>query len=91
MDLIKEISQTIESALTEAEVYVLDPQNDGTHLQGLVISPDFRNISLVKQHQIVMQALKEHFNTSLHALALKTFTPEKWEENKHKYNSGALV
>ena len=32
-----------------------------------------------------MKALKEKFETSVHALALKTFTPEKWESEKHKY------
>ena len=32
-----------------------------------------------------MNALKAEFATSVHALALKTFTPEKWENEKSKY------
>ena len=43
---------------------------------------------LVKQHQLVMKALKEKFATTVHSLALKTFTPEKWESEKHNYKLG---
>jgi acid stress-induced BolA-like protein IbaG/YrbA len=32
-----------------------------------------------------MMPLTQAFASSVHALALKTFTPEKWELAKHKY------
>ena len=33
----------------------------------------------VKQHQMVLNALKEEFDSErLHALQLQTFTPDKW-------------
>ena len=80
-----EIKQTIEKAVPQSTVYVLDPLNDGQHLQAIVISPVFVGMMLVKQHQLVMKALKEAFAQSVHALGLKTFTPEKWEEVKSEY------
>lgn len=78
------ISETIKKALPDATVYVESP--DGHHFQGLVISPAFEDMMLVKQHQLVMKALKENFDGgNLHALELKTFTPSAWDEVKHQY------
>ena len=84
--MIEEIKSTISTALPDATVYVLDPMNDGQHFQAVVISPSFEGLSLVKQHQAVMKPLKTAFETdAVHALGLKTFTPEKWEVSKSDY------
>ncbi len=83
MILKDDVRNAIITAIPDSEVYVFDP--DGQHLEAIVISPRFTTLSLVKQHQIVMNALKESFSTTLHALALKTFTPEKWEREKNNY------
>ena len=85
--LVNEIKQTILEVLPEALVYVMDPNNDGEHFEAIVVSDTFRDLSLVKQHQVVMTALTDKFATSVHALALKTFTPEKWELAKHRYKA----
>ena len=82
---LEEIKHTIESAVPNATVYVIDPMNDGQHLQSIVISPAFEGMLLVKQHQMVMQALKNAFAQSVHALGLQTFTPQKWAQVKSKY------
>lgn len=82
---LEEIKKTIEGSVADSTVYVLDPMKDGMHLQAIVISPTFSGIPLVKQHQMVMKPLKEAFTESVHALGLKTFTPEKWNEVKDKY------
>lgn len=79
------IIQIIKQSIDDAEVYV--DSSDGTHFQAIVISPAFDGLMLVKQHQMVMNALKAQFDTNeLHALQLKTFTPENWEQNKHQFN-----
>jgi acid stress-induced BolA-like protein IbaG/YrbA len=82
---VNEIKQLIETSVPDATAYVLDPMNDGQHLQAFVISPAFEGLMLIKQHQMVMGPLSQAFATSVHALGLKTFTPEKWEEVKHQY------
>ena len=47
------------------------------HLQVTVISSKFSGLSLVKQHQLVYSALKEELaSEAIHALALKTETPD---------------
>jgi acid stress-induced BolA-like protein IbaG/YrbA len=77
-DLTKQIEEIILRALPNAQVMVQDPMNDGAHLEATVISDSFVGMSLVDQHRQVMQPLKEAFAGNLHALALKTYTPEKW-------------
>ena len=76
-----EIAKIIKRSLPEAQVIVAS--DDGTHFNAIVISESFEGLSLVKQHQIVMNALKADFDTErLHALQLRTFTPEKWTAQK---------
>lgn len=79
----EQIEKIIQDNVPNATVYVMDP--DGEHFQALVISPDFVGLSLVKQHKMIMNPLKEAFETTMHALQLKTFTPEKWEKVKDQY------
>lgn len=79
MELTLEIKKTIEDALKESEVHVLDPMQDQTHLEAIVISSSFEGMPLVRRHQRVMKPLTQHFATKLHALALKTYTPQEWE------------
>ncbi len=80
-----DIKKIIEERIPDSTAYVLDPMNDGQHLQAFVISPAFEGMMLIKQHQMVMQPLTAAFATSVHALGLKTFTPEKWEIEKARY------
>ena len=79
----QQIKETIEAAVPDAAVYIHDP--DGEHFQALVISESFNGMPLIKQHKLVMNTLKERFATDVHALGLKTFTPEKWETAKNNY------
>ena len=82
--MIEYIKQKIEAAVPGSTAYVLDPNNDGQHLQALVVSPAFEGIPVFKQQQMVMTAIKDVFQT-VHALGLKTFTPAKWQEVKNHY------
>ena len=77
-DLTKQIEEIILGAVPNAQVIVRDPMNDGAHFEATVISESFVGMPLVKQHRQVMQSLKDAFAGDLHALALKTYTPEKW-------------
>jgi acid stress-induced BolA-like protein IbaG/YrbA len=79
-----EIKLRIETAIPGSSAYVLDPMNDGAHLQAFVISPAFEGIPVFKQQQLVMAAIKDIFQI-VHAMGLKTFTPAKWSEVKFQY------
>ena len=79
-----QIKQRIESSIPGASAFVLDPMNDGNHLQAFVISPAFEGLPVFKQQQMVMTAIKDIFQI-VHALGLKTFTPTRWSEVKNQY------
>ena len=75
-ELTDQIEQIISAALPDASVSVTDPMNDGAHLEATVVCQSFAGKSLVDQHRQVMNALKEKFAGDLHALKLKTKTPD---------------
>ena len=77
-ELAREIKEAILKTIPNATVLVTDP--DGQHFEAIVISDIFIGLPLVKQHQLVMNSLKEQFKERVHALALKTTTPEKWNQ-----------
>ena len=73
----------IEQALPGAQVAVHDTTGTGDHFEARVVSPTFRGLSMVQQHQQVYAPLKDVLATGeLHALALKTYTPEQWDTVK---------
>ena len=70
-----EVINLIKQKIVDSEVYVENLKGDD-HLQVTVISSEFIGLSLVKQHQLVYSALKEELaSEAIHALALKTETP----------------
>jgi acid stress-induced BolA-like protein IbaG/YrbA len=84
MITLNDIKKIIEKAVPNSTAYVLDPMNDGQHLQAYVVSSAFEGLPVFKQQQLVMTAIKDVFST-VHALGLKTFTPAKWAEAKSQY------
>jgi acid stress-induced BolA-like protein IbaG/YrbA len=51
---------------------------DGQHFEAVVVSPQFTGKNMVQQHQLVYQALGDRMRQEIHALSLRTFTPEAW-------------
>jgi len=83
--MVEDVQKIIERSVPQSTVYVLDPMNDGRHLQAIVVSPAFKGVPLVQQHQMVMKPLQETLKNRLHALGLKTFTPERWDKVNGRY------
>lgn len=55
--------------------------DDGQHFEALIVSPQFAGQSRVQQHQLVYQALGDRMRADIHALSLRTFTPEAWAQS----------
>ena len=72
------IKEMVESALPDCTCIVVDDVGDHEHFSAEVVSPAFEGKSLVQQHQLVYKALGPHVGTDIHALALKTYTPDRW-------------
>lgn len=79
-----EVARLIESDIEDAEATVTQPRgtHDDDHLAAVVVSPAFEGESLVSQHQMVYDALGEYMTRDIHALELKTYTPEEYENSR---------
>lgn len=78
---LAQVEGMIKAELPDAFVKVQD-MGGGDHLEAIVVSAQFEGKSLVKQHQMVYGAVKEAMATeAIHALALKTYTPQAWEKS----------
>jgi len=67
-----ELETMLREAFPDARVEVNDLAGDGDHYAATVVSPAFKGVSKVKQHQMVYAALKGKMGGDLHALALTT-------------------
>jgi acid stress-induced BolA-like protein IbaG/YrbA len=75
----EEIKALIESAMPGSTVNV---EGDGTHFEALVVSSEFEGKGLLEQHQMIYRALGEAMRERIHALSLKTYTPDQWKRIK---------
>lgn len=50
---------------------------DGRHFDAVIVSKAFEGKGMLQQHQIVYRALGDKME-NIHALSMKTFTPEQW-------------
>jgi len=53
---------------------------DGVHFQAVVVSPEFEGLTLIQQHRMVKATLGNRLEQEIHALGLKTYTPQRWAE-----------
>lgn len=73
----KEIKQAIENAFTGAEVEV---SGENCNFEARIVYQGFADKATIKQHQMVYALLGDSFQSNaIHALTLKTYTPEQWE------------
>jgi acid stress-induced BolA-like protein IbaG/YrbA len=69
------IQQGIAAGLACEHVEVV---GDGQHFQALVVSAQFAGKSRVQRHQLVYAALGSRMREEIHALSMRTLTPEEW-------------
>lgn len=55
---------------------------DGQHFEAVVVSEAFAGKSRVQRHQLVYQTLGDRMRAEIHALSMKTFTPQEWEDSR---------
>jgi acid stress-induced BolA-like protein IbaG/YrbA len=73
----QDIKRWIEQGLEAQQV---ETNGDGHHFEATVVSAAFRGRTRVQQHQLVYAALGERMKAEIHALSLRTFTPEEWAQ-----------
>jgi acid stress-induced BolA-like protein IbaG/YrbA len=77
---LAQVEAMIKAQLPDAQVIVKDLTGGGDHLEAVVVSAEFEGKTKVRQHQLVYGALHQAIaSEAIHALALKTYTPEAWQ------------
>jgi BolA protein len=81
----KKISEVVTVDSIEVYDYTAQHENHATfdgnfHLSMTLISPDFEGMSLIERHQLVYKAVNEYMDGEIHALTMKTYTPEEHQK-----------
>ncbi|ACT47217.1 BolA family protein [Methylotenera mobilis] len=73
-------AQQLETYITQnlACDYIKVLGDDGTHFEAVIVSPEFVGKTMIKQHQLVYAALGDRMRAEIHALSMRTLTPEAW-------------
>ncbi|MBW4637195.1 MAG: BolA family transcriptional regulator [Gloeocapsa sp. UFS-A4-WI-NPMV-4B04] len=76
----QQVEEMIKTQIPDAQVQVQDLTGGGDHYQVIVVSSQFEGKGLVQQHQLIYGALQQAMSSeAIHALALKTYTPQAWQ------------
>ena len=88
--LVTRLREKLQSALEAERIDIVDDSwrhaghvamagvtPEATHLNITIVSPRFNGVSLIDQHRMVNEVLKEARETHLHALQLKTIPTSK--------------
>ncbi len=69
------IEDSIRAGLSCSHLAV---HGDGAHFEAVIVSPAFAGLTRVRQHQLVYAALGDRMREEIHALSMKTFSPDEW-------------
>lgn len=58
----------------------LEVVGDGSHFEAVIVSDAFAGKRLIQRHQLVYAALGDRMKAEIHALSMKTLTPEEFQK-----------
>ena len=58
----------------------LEVEGDGQHFSAVIVSPAFAGKRLIQRHQLVYAALGDRMREEIHALSMKTLTPDEFQK-----------
>ncbi|WP_304985312.1 BolA family protein [Coxiella-like endosymbiont] len=71
------IKSWIEAGLPESQVVFVE--GDGQHFEAVVLCSTFEGRNRVARHRMVYNALGNRMKSDIHALSLKTHTPDEYK------------
>ncbi len=74
----EEISRLIEAGFDDALVRVAS--DDNTHFEAVVVAAEFEGKRPLARHQLVYQTLGKLVGNEIHALSIRAFTPDEWQQ-----------
>ena len=61
---------------------LVEVEGDGHHFEALIVSSAFAGKTPVQRHQLVYAALGDRMREEIHALSMRTLTPEQWQASR---------
>ena len=71
-----DLKQRIETAIPGASAEVTDLTGGGDHFRAEIVSERFAGLSRIEQHRLVYDVFGAEIGGPIHALSLKTSTPQ---------------
>ncbi len=71
-----ELETRIQSAIPGSQARVEDLTGGGDHFRAEVVSDRFDGLSRIQQHKLVYDVFGDEVGGAIHALSIKTSTPE---------------
>ncbi|MBK3869645.1 BolA/IbaG family iron-sulfur metabolism protein [Pseudomonas stutzeri] len=82
LDLIQNALQALQPGHLEVfDESHMHSRGQETHYKAVIVSAQFEGLNSVKRHQKAYAAMGELMR-QIHALALHTFTPEEWAQQR---------
>jgi stress-induced morphogen len=77
----EQLQKRIEELSPETQAQVRDLTGTQDHYEVQIVSPAFEGKMMMEQHRMIYALLKaEMASNEVHALTLKTYTPEQYEK-----------
>ena len=73
----EQLKEWISVGLADEATVSVD--GDGHHFEALIVTPDFEGKNRIQRHQFVYAILGDKMKAEVHALSMKTLTPEEYE------------
>jgi acid stress-induced BolA-like protein IbaG/YrbA len=75
-------SESIKNSIVEKiDCNHVEVTGDGRHFDALIVSDNFIGKRLIQRHQLVYASLGERMREEIHALSMKTLTPEEFQNH----------
>ena len=89
MSLYSEIEKRLHQHLDIEQLEIKDDKgrhinhthfDGGAHLIAVIVSSSFNGLNLLERHKLVYNALNDMIKQEIHALSMKTYTINEWQE-----------
>ena len=89
MSLYSEIEKRLHQQLDIEQLEIKDDTgrhinhtnfDGGAHLSAVIVSSSFNGLNLLERHKLVYNALNDMIKQEIHALSMKTYTINEWQE-----------
>lgn len=78
-----QLKQRLETLSKETQAEVTDLTGTQDHYQAVIISPAFAGKMMLEQHRMILSLVQAEVDSGeVHALTMKTYTPEQFNKLK---------